>query len=334
MKNTIGLDVGRSSVKIVATTPSGARHQIDFPSAFCRSIRISDVSAAARAAAETVNVEGVEYFVGNTAIIQGRDDMIGGLSDDWASQPQHAALLLSGLKRLEALGMENVQESLVVVGLPARLFASQRKPYHLMVSEHLPKAEVKVVPQSMGPYYAMMFAEDGQVLDGFEDSSWAFVEVGQFTTDFAMIDRGHVVDRSFDSCDGMRLAAEQLQRIVLEQLKTKIGLSEATDLLAKPILRSFGREIDVSSHVAEAVLPLAHTIADKAAQVFGDSVRTLSGIRVAGGGAPLVRDILAKKWMGEIPADFVAVVPNSRFAVAEGFQRFATGLQHSRLVAA
>ena len=186
----------------------------------------------------------------------------------------------------------------------------------------------------MGPYYAMMFAEDGQVLDGFEDSSWAFVEVGQFTTDFAMIDRGHVVDRSFDSCDGMRLAAEQLQRIVLEQLKTKIGLSEATDLLAKPILRSFGREIDVSSHVAEAVLPLAHTIADKAAQVFGDSVRTLSGIRVAGGGAPLVRDILAKKWMGEIPADFVAVVPNSRFAVAEGFQRFATGLQHSRLVAA
>lgn len=337
MKNTIGLDVGRSSVKIVATTPGGDRHQVDFPSAFCRAIRISDVSAAARAAAETVSVEGVEYFVGNTAIIQGRDDMIGGLSDDWASQPQHAALLLSGLKRLETLGMENVQESLVVVGLPARLFASQRKAYHLMVSEHLPKAEVKVVPQSMGPYYAMMFAEDGQVLDGFEDSSWAFVEVGQFTTDFAMIDRDHVVDRSFDSFDsfdGMCLAAEQLQRIVLEQLKTKIGLSEATDLLAKPGLRSFGREIDASSHIAEAVPPLAHTIADKAAQVFRDSVRTLCVLRVAGGGAPLVRDILAKKWVGEIPANFVPIVLNSRFAVAEGLQRFATGLLHSRMVTA
>lgn len=334
MKNTIGLDVGRSSVKIVASNAQGERHQLDFPSAFCRAIRISDVSAAARAAAETVSVAGAEYFVGDTAIIQGRDDMIGGLSDDWATQPQHAALLLSGLKRLEALGMNQVDESLVVVGLPARLFASQRKAYHLMVSEHLPKAEIKVVPQSMGPYYAMMFGADGEVQDGFDDSSWAFVEVGQFTTDFAMIDRGHVVDRSFDSCDGMRLAAEQLQRILLEQIKTKVTLTEATALLAKPVLKSFGREIDVSSHVAEAALPLAHTIADKAAQVFGDSVRTLSGIRVAGGGAPLVRDVLAKKWVGEIPADFVAVVPNSRFAVAEGFQRFATGLLRSRLVPA
>ncbi|HBJ83888.1 MAG TPA: hypothetical protein DDZ88_08475, partial [Verrucomicrobiales bacterium] len=79
----------------------------------------------------------------------------------------------------------------------------------------------------------------------------------------------------------------------------------------------------------------AQTIANKAGQLFGDSARSLSGIRVAGGGAPLIRDAIAARWTdsplgGVIPDDFVAVVPNARFAVAEGFLRFALGLQRSR----
>lgn len=329
----IGLDVGRSSVKIAAASSDGARHQVDFPSAFCRAIKMSDASALERAAAETVGVNGVDYFVGQTAIIQGRDDMLGGLSDDWASQPQHAALLLSGLKRLADAGVAGAEKALIVVGLPARLYSTQRAAYLTSVSQHLPHAEVKVVPQSMGPYYTMLFDDKGEPQDGFDDSSWGFVEVGQFTTDFAMVERGHVVDRGFDSCDGMRLVAEQLQRRMLEHHKAKVTLAEATDLLARPLLRSFGREIDVSEHVLEAAKPLAQSIADKAGQVFGDNVRSLSGVRVAGGGAPLVLSALAAKWTdasGQIPEGFVSAVPNARFAVAEGFLRFALGLQLAR----
>lgn len=329
----VGLDVGRSSVKIAASS-GGVRTQLDFPSAFCRAIKMADASAMARASAETVNVSGVDYFVGETAIIQGRDDMLGGLSDDWASQPQHAALLLSGLKRLDAAGMTGLDKALIVVGLPARLYATQRAAYRSAISEHLPSAEIKVVPQSMGPYYSMLFDEAGRTQDGFDSSAWGFVEVGQFTTDFAMVERGHVVDRGFDSCDGMRLAAEQLQRLMLEHFKAKVTLAEATGMLAVPVLRLFGREIDVREHVIKAAEPLAESIADKAGQVFGDNVRALSGIRVAGGGAPLVRGALAAKWAaasgGQLPDDFVAVVPNARFAVAEGFLRFALGLELSR----
>jgi len=292
---------------------------------------MADASAMERAAFETVKVGDVDYFVGETAIIQGRDDMLGGLSDDWASQPEHAALLLSGLKRLAAAGVTGLDKALIVVGLPARLYSSQRSAYQAAISEHLPHAEIKVVPQSMGPYYTMLFDEDGRAQEGFDDSSWAFVEVGQFTTDFAMVERGHVVDRSFDSCHGMRLAAELLQRRMLDNYKAKVTLAEATDMLAHPVLRTFGRQIDVSEHVVKSAEPLAQSIADKAGQIFGDNVRALSGIRVAGGGAPLVRDALAAKWagagVGHLPDDFVSVVPNARFAVAEGFLRFALGLQ-------
>lgn len=330
----VGLDVGRSSVKIVAAAPGGQRVQVDFPSAFCRAIKMSDASAMERAAFETVSVNNVDYFVGETAIIQGRDDMLGGLSDDWASQPEHAALLLSGLKRLSLAGVPGLDKALIVVGLPARLYSSQRGVYQTAIAQHLPHAEIKVVPQSMGPYYTMLFDEKGVPQDGFDDTSWGFVEVGQFTTDFAMVERGHVVDRSFDSCHGMRLAAEQLQRRMLEAYRATVTLAEATDMLARPVLRSFGRQIDVTEHVIKSAQPLAQSIADKAGQIFGDNVRALSGIRVAGGGAPLVRDVLAQKWadagVGDLPADFVSVVPNARFAVAEGFVRFALGLQLAR----
>jgi plasmid segregation protein ParM len=203
-----------------------------------------------------------------------------------------------------------------------------------MIAGHLPQAEIKVVPRSMGPYYTMLLDENGNSEEGFDDTSWGFIEVGQFTTDFAMVERGHVVDRSFDSCHGMRVAAEQLQRLILEDFRAKITLSEATDMLAKPVLRSFGRQIDVTEQVVKSAKNLSTMIADKAVQFFGENVRSLSGIRVAGGGAPLIRDAVAAKWadtgMGQLPEDFVSVMPNSRFAVAEGFLRFSLGLQMIR----
>lgn len=203
-----------------------------------------------------------------------------------------------------------------------------------MIADHLPQAEIKVVPQSMGPYYTMLLDENGNSEEGFDDTSWGFIEVGQFTTDFAMVERGHVVDRSFDSCHGMRVAAEQLQRLILEDFRAKITLSEASDMLAKPVLRSFSRQIDVTEQVVKSAKNLSTMIADKAGQIFGEKVRSLSGIRVAGGGAPLIRDAVAAKWadtgMGQLPEDFVSVMPNSRFAVAEGFLRFALGLQMIR----
>jgi len=48
-----------------------------------------------------------------------------------------------------------------------------------------------------------------------------------------------------------------------------------------------------------------------------------------------VRAALAEKWAdaadGQLPDNFVSVVPDARFAVAEGFLRFALGLQLSRV---
>lgn len=325
-RTCIGFDIGRSAVKIVAVYGNHEHLELSFPSAFSPAIKITDDREAARAAAETVTIDGGLYFFGDTAVMQGRDDLIAGLSDDWVFTKQHAALLLGGMQKLTAAKVPDVERALVVVGLPARLYGHQKGDYAAAVSKLVDRAEVKVVPQPLGPYYTMLLGKDGQQANDFsgDNDSWGIIEVGQYTTDYALVERGRTIENAFGSCDGMRVAAEQLQKLILAKHGFSMSLSEATEALANPKIKHYGKVIDVTKEVKLAVEPLAQTIMDKANQLFGERVRKMDGIQIAGGGAPLVADILAEKWPNTSSA------ANSRFAVAEGFCRFALGLERFR----
>jgi len=329
MQTAIGFDVGRSSVKIVATR-NGIRQELLFPSAVCPAFTINDERGAARAAAETVFVDGRHFFIGETALLQGGDDLSGGLRDDWVYSDQHAALFLGGLKKLQATGMAGIDTALIVVGLPGALYASQKAGLGQALGKLVPQAEIRVMPQPMGPYQELVFTADGKESHtvNADDDSYAVIEVGQYTTDFALLLHGHTIENAFGSCDGMRIAAEHLQRS-LRQLQFNVSMAEATDLLRTRTLRNFGERIDVSEHVNRAVEPLAAQIVDKANQLIGKSARSLDGILVAGGGAPLVLSTLQKAW------PHARLSENCRFSVAEGFcrysmafSRFRNGLAH------
>ena len=122
----------------------------------------------------------------------------------------------------------------------------------------------------------------------------------------------------------MQRAAVNLQGEILKKHNIQVSMADATELLANPILKNFGKKIDVSAEVATAVEPVALTIVEKATQLFGDRARQMDGIRIAGGGAQLVSGALAAKWPNTSLAD------NPRFTVAEGFGRFALGLEQYR----
>lgn len=338
MRTCIGLDVGRSAVKVVAVfgpQNNPQRCELFFKSAFTKAIRLTDPGAVARAALDTIMVNGVSYFVGETAITQGRDDMLGGLSDDWIFGDLHAALLLSAMKRLTLACVPDVETALLCVGLPAHLHASKHKSYAAAVSAFAPKCDIKVIPQSMGPYYSLLFDERGNEQPGFASKSWAIIEVGQFTTDFAMIEHGAAAEHAFGSCDGMRVAAENLQKELQANHSATASLVEASDMLAEPVFKCFGEMIDVSEEVHGAVEPLADIVVNKAQQIFGADLRTLDGICLAGGGAVLIKDAIASKWSKTpsgkvIPAGFILTSDKPRFAVAEGFCRFARAVEISR----
>jgi plasmid segregation protein ParM len=316
----IGIDVGRSSTKVVCYA-QGERVQLDFESAVSPAIELSTESAAHMAEPDTVLLRGKSFFTGRTAIVQTGDDMLAGLSDDWSRTDKHFALILGALKRLKCLGVAT-EGATVVVGLPARLFASQKKLYGSDVAALLVGNQIRVVPQPMGPFFNLYFNEFGGNDSALDLKSLAFIEVGQYTTDFALVDRGVVVEKSFGSCMGMSDCAAELVRLIQDRYRIAVSLVEATALFASPTLLNFGKELSVAEEVRLAALPLAGQIIDKAAQLFGDRLRLMHGIHIAGGGAPLVYSELVKAWSAD---GFVTMAEQPRYAVAEGFARFGLG---------
>lgn len=325
MQTCIGFDIGRSSVKIVAAWGKNQRMELLFPSSVVPAFKITDDREAERVQSETVLVNGREYFFGETAMLQGQDDLAGGMRDDWVYTDQHAALFLGGLKKLKDANVPGVDTALIVLGLPAALFASQKQGLGQELTKLAPRAELRVMPQSLGPYHQMMFTSDGTEASDFrsDDDSWAVIEVGQYTTDYALLLQGRTIENAFGSCDGMRIAAEHLQR-ALRKRDFSVSLVEATDLLRTKTLRNFGERIDVTDEVRLAVEPLAATIIDKANQLVGRSARSLDGILIAGGGAPLILPALQKTW------PHAKLTDNSRFSVAEGFCRYALAFNSYR----
>lgn len=126
MKTTIGLDIGHSMVKAVALSSVG-REVIRFPSVVAPAIDLSDEAAARSAKKETVTVGNKSYFTGETAVSQGAVNSVTGLSQGWIDSPEHAALFLSGLQRIKDAGVPDVDDALLILGLPSEYFKNQRE---------------------------------------------------------------------------------------------------------------------------------------------------------------------------------------------------------------
>jgi plasmid segregation protein ParM len=266
---------------------------------------------------DTVTVNSKSYFFGDTAIRQGHDDLLGGLRDDWFATDHHRALFLGGLKKLTEAGVPDVENALIIVGLPSSMYASHKAQLAQILSALVPRANIKVMPQALGPYFALAFDGKGQETDRIEaEGMYGTIEVGQYTTDYALVIAGDPIDDAYGSCSGMSKVAANLQRI-LQQQDYAVSLAEATQALATKQIKNFGKVVDVAADVAAAVEPLAEEIYMKSREVFGSYLRKLDKIVLAGGGAALVAPRLSSEWAT------LELVANERFAVAEGFLRYA-----------
>ncbi len=309
MGNAIGLDVGHSAVKVAV---DGGR--VIFPTAVIPAFTLHDEVAAARARRDTVKVDNATFFVGDTAIAQGRMTSTPGLYENWTESDEHSALLLAGFRRAVEAGAS--ESSVVVLGLPASLFSRQRDALRDHASRLL-QTRVLVMPQPVGPFSELMFDDRGRLKSAaaMDGESWAVIEVGYFTTDFTLIQKGQWIEDKSTSCSGVRIATERLQKII-----STTGLSatlfECEDILRKKTIVNFGRDRDMSKEVTDAMTPLAAEIFDTANRLFAASARLLNGIIITGGGSDLVFSALKSHWPN-------AVQPQEpRFSVAEGMRRY------------
>lgn len=324
----IGWDIGHSAVKIVGRNVMGLK-QIIFPSVVCPAIQISDEAEAARAEIDTVSIDGQKYFVGDTAIVQGGVHGFTGLSDSWISTKEHAALIEASIKKMKAAGFGNIDDALVVLGLPSKLFHQQKALLKELVEKHT-KAEIKIIPQPMGAFQAYHLNEQGIPLPGHfvKNEAWAVVEVGHYTTDFMLMMEGRWIERANGSCGGLSTAALHLQRNLKESLNIQADLLDCEKILAKPIgrraLKHFGEMIDVEKEAELAAQTLVSEVVDKGQALIAPFARKLDGVIVAGGGAPFVFETLQKEWRHS------KEIEDPRFAVARGAYRFGMAIMQAR----
>ena len=327
---SIGIDLGHSSVKLSVKSPEksplvGAAEI--FPTVVRNWVPIANEETARKASIDTVEVNGKKFFVGITAQRQGQADSFSGQSRNWIETEQHDALLVSAWDRANRIlaknDMPEPERIAIVLGLPASYYAEQRDTLRQRASALLqplvkPNQELQIYveSQSRAPLLCVVFDSNGvETGRAGEDEAWGVVEIGQFTTDFTLHDRGQEVDSAATSARGAQMVYDR----IAASLKAKNYVSDfetISSAIQSRKIKVFGKEVDVSDLITPALQEFTTYIEEEVATRVGEKAQRMDGIIVAGGGAYIVGQHLKAKYPN-------AVIPtNPRFAVAEGYSRF------------
>lgn len=320
----IGLDAGRSAIKVVAYH-EGKRTAIMFPTLAVPAVDLSDPTTAARAKSETEIVDGKAYFTGDTARLQGNLTSSIGLNDNWTDTPEYLALIQSAISRLRAEGVPGLDNAYIVIGTPSKLFGSRKDSLVERTKKALPSGvELKALPQPMGAYCFYILDKSGMPISNRitdtngRPKSYGVIEGGHFSTDFLLMKEGQYIERGADSCSGMSAAAEQLRRILGGQ-DTQASLVECEEAFRTKSLFQFGEQVGIQNQVQEAQSHVVQEVISKGNSLFAEDARSLHGILVAGGSAEPIFERSKTVWKHSI------LVEQPRWAVADGFALYALG---------
>ena len=169
-RTVVGLDIGRSAVKAVAVA-HGRRYEQVFPSIVARAKQIFDEKERLAAEPEAVEVRSQDpdaapdrYFTGEIARLYGNASSTVGLHDDRIDSPQYAALFVSAKKRFAAMGVEGLDNAIVVVGSTSKLFHTRRAEMQSATYAAW-QSTIKVMSQPMGAYLSCFLDENGKPVE-------------------------------------------------------------------------------------------------------------------------------------------------------------------------
>lgn len=316
----IGLDVGRSAVKVVANV-NGVMHRLTFPSLVAPNRDFSDDEAERRADLDRVEVDGRTFLTGDSVRLQVGQGGSVGLSHDWTTRIEYRALVASAMKRLR-LQASLGENPLIVVGTPAENFRATRDQLKAATASTV-QGEVRVLMQPTGAYFAHVLSSTGlPIMSELERNghkcNWAVIEIGHFTTDILLMRENVAVEDAIGSAEGVVEAAKS----VVAKLAAR-GIS-VDNLAAEAALQSRAIRhngwIDVSAEVDRATEELSQKIFSKAEALLSRHVAQVDGVLLAGGGAPLFAESMKRRW------PHTMALPEPRHAVAEGFCRWGVGM--------
>jgi len=324
----IGLDIGRSAVKAIARHNSRS-YTVNFPSCVTPAERIVFGELKESAPPDTVTLRDQSYWVGKTARIQDWGAPGIGRYDDWVLSDQHDILVLAAMKKLQREGLNYDGNAVITLGLPSRVFRYRgdlAQALHTRISALLSigssKPDVHVHAQSMAVVARHTIDVDGSDLEGgasFEQGRFAVIEVGQFTTNFLLLERSVPIRMAMTSCDGVEAVIHQL-RAKLRDQNMDVTNADLEDLAVKRKMSVRGACVDMGPLLDQAVdRVFVPYVIENAMDSFGSHIENVDQVLVAGGGAPLLLNGL--KSTGRF--DHAVLVDEPRFAVANGLAKIS-----------
>jgi plasmid segregation protein ParM len=322
---SIAIDGGHSMFKVRAASLASPDERFSFqiPTVVMPAIVLTNEQTRQKAELETVELDGRKYFFGETALRQGRLEVYTGQNADWIESPQHDALVLGAWRKaMQSFGNRPACVHLVM-GLPAKFVGSQRETLRhrilaLLTPRLMPGQTLRVLVQSQAdaPLQWLSIRNDGsrEPHRDLDNEAWGVIEIGHYTTDFALSDRGAMMEYASVSCPGMHLVYDGMSS-AMSQAKLPTSLDVVETAVRRGGIRLFGQQMDVSHLLAQAKAGFEAIVMDEAERIFGQKAAVLDGIIVGGGGAKLLFNALKDRYPNATCSD------EPRMMVAEGFCR-------------
>lgn len=315
----ISLDIGHSAIKIAA----GPKKNALFVAAATPRTDAATVGRASLAPHDAVTVNGQEWLVGDAAIIHAGGRVPDGLADNWLETDQHHALLAGAFRRATGMAELTPSEALVILGLPSRLYDKQHKRLAELAQLHLNlrSDQVMVLPQAFGGYMADALDADGapNVNESPAEGRFGVIDVGYYTTDFALMDRGQWSPVGAKSADGTYAMAAALQGVIERNHGASIPVRECDTIMSTRSGKLRGALIDFGKEVDATIDSYTGRLIDHIETVYADTLNVMDGLILVGGGANLVGSRLRSAYPNLLRAPRGI---DSRFAVAEGLRRY------------
>lgn len=333
----VGLDVGFGVTKAIGSNG----HSISFPSVYgaYRAIKFQAQQIMAKYPGDMLSDDDGDWFVGELAMSQvphGELFRLRGrtVNEDRFGNIYRLRFAKAALGKIFP-GMENrdVLNIKIATGLPVDYMKDADNLKELLEGQHLIKTDqtefianvvqVMVMPQPYGTIYANTLTNTGEVNECHEAERTGVIDVGTYTIDVALDDRGEFIDSSSGTKEsGTYLAQNHLDEVLTNDLGEKPTYADIEYVLRNRCLKIHGKPVDYTDAVEEAIEP----VRSATISLINDKWRTAKRIDVpylAGGGAYLVHKAVLGVY------DHVQLVENAQFANAQGYLNYATLTEQS-----
>lgn len=309
----VGLDIGRSGVKLVynAIGSQNLPEEIIFPPYAIPASVLADKSEQKKAKADTLNIDGQTWWFGKTAQIQalGGADSSGNFAS-WAHAEDYKVLTHGAIKRVREAHPDAILH--IACALPSESTSKDREMVVDMTLEAAGEhSQVVCLIQPEGVFFQHM-SNNPSLSD--EGINVLVVDVGRYSTDFAVISGGSPVRNAYRSIRGVSRATDilwdrmmsrpefgSMKRPSIERLETAL-MEHSITLSARKY------ELEDSR---KAVNSLAQEVLRGSREVIDKMTGGIDQIFLAGGGAPLVLPIFQEAYGLEQTS-------SSRLIVAKG----------------